>query len=238
METILQQTIHVFDGKPRFLEEHLRELQRGWFTLLGENLQLDSQKVHGQIEELLIKERCPRGYSSYVRLAIDFRGGVHYSIEGESLYRGYVLRALRPDAVAIRFEVPFAGVATVAAHQTWQTALRIAEQRKVRSVVRMSEDTTLLEADGAPLFAVAARTIYSSRELHSVEGRLAMEAIRRAGYSLRIMALKRSHLPDIEELFYVDHRGVTALRSCDGKLMLSAVAERVAEQLEAIVRKK
>lgn len=238
MKAILQQMIHVCGREVRFLREHLGEVERAWFALFRSSLRLPAEAVEAEIRRLLEREHCSKEYSTYLRLEVDPEGQWCLQIEGDSLYRGYVLRALRPDAVAIRFELPFEGMPTTAAAQTWQTALCMARSRKVHSVVRLSEELTLMAADGVSLFAVAARTVYVSHEPRGVEGRLAREAIRRAGYSLEIMPLKRDHLPDIEELFYVDHRGVTALGSCDGKPMMAAVAARVAEQMEAIVRKK
>jgi hypothetical protein len=237
MEPIIRQMLHIRGREVRFLGEHLREVERAWFALFRRDLHLEEPTIRREIEQLLDRERCSKEFSTYLRLDLDSEAKWHLALEGDSLYRGYVLRALRPEAVTIRFDLPFEGLPTVAAAQTWQTARCMAESRKVRSVVRMSEDLTLLEADGVPLFAVAGRTVYTSRELRGVEGRLAREAIRRAGYRFEVIPLKRDHLPDIEELFYVDHRGVSALQSCDGKWMLAAVAARVAEELEAVVRK-
>lgn len=234
---MIEQTIHIYGRRARFLKEHLREAERGRKLLFGGQLQLDIEAVERQICTLLDEGRYPLEGSSYVRLQVAADGSWSCSVEGDSLYRGYVLRALRPDAVTIRFSLPFEGISTTAARAVWQTARAMAEARKVRSVVRLDEEMTLCEADGAPLFAVAGRTIYTSHELQGVEGALAREAIRRAGYPLEILKLKRDHLPRIEELFYVDYRGVTALKSCDGKLLLSAVAERVARQMESLVAK-
>lgn len=232
METIIRQIIHVRGREPRFLSEHLGELERAWYALFRRQLKLDRAEVRQALLTLLDRERYPIEGSAYVALEVAADGGWHLHPEGDSLYRGYVLRALRPEAVTIRFDLPFDGLPTAAAALTWQTARRMAEQRRAGAVVRLSADLTLLEADGMPLFAVAARTVYTSREVQGVEGRLALEAIRRAGYPLQIMPLKRDHLADIEELFYVDHRGVTALSSCDGKPMMAAVAACVAEELE------
>lgn len=234
---MVEQTIHIRGREVRLLKEHLREAERGWSLLFGGQLRLDIVAVERQICALLDEGRYPLEGSSYVRLQVTADGSWSCSVEGESLYRGYVLRALRPDAVTIRFAHPFEGIQTTAARAVWQTARAMAEARKVRSVVRLDDEMTLREADGAPLFAVAGRTVYTSQEPQGVEGGLAREAIRRAGYPLEILKLKRDHLPRIEELFYVDFRGVTALKSCDGKLLLSAVAERVARQMESIFTK-
>ena len=54
---------------------------------------------------------------------------------------------------------------------------------------------------------------------------------------LRREALRRSDLPRIEELFYVDHRGITALAHCDGMPLMTLRAEQLAEALEQRFRK-
>ena len=45
-------------------------------------------------------------------------------------------------------------------------------------------------------------------------------------------------MPRAEELFYADHRGITALSRCDGQPLMILVAERVAEALEGLFPKK
>ena len=71
-----------------------------------------------------------------------------------------------------------------------------------------------------------------------VERTLAVRAVRAAGLELRETAFGRRELPQIEELFWVDHRGVTALSRCDGQPLMSLFAERVAEAMESLFPKK
>ena len=96
----------------------------------------------------------------------------------------------------------------------------------------------LRTADGAPLFAVRGHTVYTAPAPASVEGCLAREAVRAAGLTLREEPLRRRELPRAEELFYADHRGITALSRCDGQPLMTLVAERVAEALEGLFPKK
>ena len=115
---------------------------------------------------------------------------------------------------------------------------RLAALRGAAAAVRCDAEERLLTADGAPLFAVRGHTVYTAPAPASVEGCLAREAVRAAGLTLREEPLRRRELPRAEELFYADHRGITALSRCDGQPLMTLVAERVAEALEGLFPKK
>ncbi len=66
----------------------------------------------------------------------------------------------------------------------------------------------------------------------SVELETAIHAIRTAGLTLREEPVRQSELDRYDELFYVDHRGVTALAHCDGTAYMSLAAERIAAAME------
>ena len=104
--------------------------------------------------------------------------------------------------------------------------------------MRCDAEERLLTADGAPLFTVRGHTVYTAPAPASVEGCLVREAVRAAGLTLREEPLQRRELPRAEELFYADHRGITALSRCDGQPLMTLVAERVAEALEGLFPKK
>jgi len=48
---------------------------------------------------------------------------------------------------------------------------------------------------------------------------------------------KSADLPRMDELFFIDHRGVTALAHCDGHPCMAILAERVAQSLGGLFPK-
>lgn len=230
----LHQIIHVAGRTPRLMKEHLQELKGAFHTLCRGDLECGEAELREAILQALDRGRYPLDCSSYVSLYAEFTGRWWVEVEQEFLYRGYVLRALRPEAMVLRFDVPFEGVGSVAADEAWHMAHEIAFARGVRSVVRANSEGWLCEGDGAPLFAAVGRRLYTSQKPRGVEGRLAVEAIRRAGYPLAIEPFTLKDLPSIDELFYLDHRGVTALSACEKKVMMASMAERVARSCEAL----
>lgn len=231
------QTIHTLDRRPRLLREHLAEIDRAMQSLYSTRFRVEVQEVEQAITTLLERERYPLDRSVGVVMAATASEEWQLEAVGEALYQGYVLRALRPEACTLRFDLPFEGLSTSASEAAWQLAHTVARQRDVGSVVRINREGVLCEGDGSPLYAAVGRTLYTSTRHQGVEAMLAAEAIRRAGYTWKVEPLREEYLPQIEELFYVDYRGITALGSCNKKLMMSAMAERVAVAMESIFRK-
>ena len=93
-------------------------------------------------------------------------------------------------------------------------------------------------ADDAPLLGISGHTVRITPGLASVERQLAAEAVRATGLELREEPFGRNDLPHLDELFFVDHRGVTALSHCDGQPLMTLLSERIAEALEGLFPKK
>lgn len=236
-EPLLIQTVHVFGRRPRLLHAHLDRLERSREELFGIRSHLDGEEIARRIVRLLDEGRYPADRSAYVRLELRNDGTLDLRPEAGSLYRGYVLRALHPAACSLRFDIPFSPHPTSAAEAAWATAREMAAARGLRSVVRIDRSGRRAEADGATLFTVRDRTLFTAAEPDDATGRLAVEAIRRAGYPLRTEPDDSRQAPFPDELFYVDHRGVTALERCDGRLLMAVIAARVAGEMERLGEK-
>lgn len=234
MSPFLYQIVHVAGRSPRYLSRHLEQLLDDAQRLYGRRWPLDVRQIEGEILSRLDAENYPKDRSTALRLELTPEGELRYHFVGDPLYWGYVLRVLRPVGYLRSFTLPWEGLCSSAERAAW----RLAESTIPRGVViRCNEQGEILEADGAPLFALYGRTIYTSREPRGVYGELAREAIRRAGYSLRIEPVAVEHLSLLDELFYLDHRGVTSLERYEGgKLLMTAVAKRIAEEMERLAR--
>lgn len=103
--------------------------------------------------------------------------------------------------------------------------------------VRCDGDGIVRTADDAPLFAVRGKTAFVSPAEACVERELGLRAVEAAGLELEERPVMRGELPGFDELFYVDHRGVTALAHCDGHPCMAILAERVAQSLGGLFPK-
>ena len=68
----------------------------------------------------------------------------------------------------------------------------------------------------------------------SIGRSLAVRSIRAAGLELAASPVGRDDLPRMDELFFIDHRGVTALSRCDGQPYMAIFAERIAGALRGL----
>ena len=231
-ESVLYQIVHLARGRARNVGAHAALLDAASRALFRRPYRPDLQALATRIERCAAAEHYPTGVSGFIRIELNAEGEEILRPEGISLYDGYALRSLHPDAATLRYEPLCPDLPTSTRETTERLAAQVVRSRKADVAIRCDEAGRLLTADNAPLFALHDGTIYHAPTPPSVEAELLCETIRELGMPLRDEALRCSDLPRIEELFYVDHRGITALAHCDGAPLMALRAERLAEALE------
>ena len=235
-ELYLYQTVHLARGRARNAEAHAARLDAASRELFGRGYA--PARLAARIEALAAAERYPTGVSGFVRIELGADGEERLTPAGVSLYDGYALRSLQPEAVTLRYDLPLTEAPTSAREAAAQLARHMAERAGADVAVRCDREGILREADDAPLFAVAGHTVLAAPGTQSVERALAVRAVRAAGLELREEPFGCGELPRIDELFFADHRGITALARCDGQPLMSLIAERIALVMEGLFPKK
>lgn len=235
-ELYLYQTVHLARGRARNVEAHAARLDAASRELFGRGYA--PARLAARIEALAAAERYPTGVSGFVRIELGADGEERLTPAGVSLYDGYALRSLQPEAVTLHYDLPLTEAPTSAREAAAQLARRMAERAGADVAVRCDREGILREADDAPLFAVAGHTVLAAPGTQSVERELAVRAVRTAGLELREESFGCGELPRIDELFFADHRGITALARCDGQPLMSLIAERIALVMEGLFPKK
>lgn len=233
-ELCLYQTIHLCDGRPRLLEAHAARLAEAARLLFGCRYAPDLRRLEERVAAAAKAERYPQSVSAFVRLEVTADGEERLRPDGPSYYHGYALRSLRPDACAVCYELPFGDLPTSAREAAAELARRQAAQAGAETAIRCDREGICRTADEAPLFAVRGQTLFTAPATPSVERDLALRAIRAAKLELHEEPLVREMLAHMDELFYVDHRGVTALAHCEGTPYMALIAERVAKAMEKL----
>lgn len=235
-ELYLYQTVHLARGRARNAEAHAARLDAASRELFGRGYA--PARLAARIEALAAAERYPTGVSGFVRIELGADGEERLTPAGVSLYDGYALRSLQPEAVTLRYDLPLTEAPTSAREAAAQLARHMAERAGADVAVRCDREGILREADDAPLFAVAGHTVLAAPGTQSVERELAVRAVRAAGLELREEPFGCGELPRIDELFFADHRGITALARCNGQPLMSLIAERIALVMEGLFPKK
>lgn len=232
-EFYLYETIHVRRGAPRLVAEHVAALDTASQALFGREYRPDVRRLEERIAALIRAERYPDGVSGFVRLELS-AGGERLVAAGPSFYDGYALRTLTPDAATVEYCLPPLAVGSSAREATTALADRHAGSAGAAIAVRSDRDGVLTEADSAPLFAVRKRELLTSPGAHTAVQSLVLRAA--AHLTITEAPILRDELASYDELFYADHRGVTALAHCDGHPYTSLAAERVAAAMERLFR--
>ena len=167
-----------------------------------------------------------------------------------SLYDGYTLRSLRPAAAVVNYGVPYPEYPTSAREAACMLALqaavtadnraaeadieRAAVRTGVQAVIRCDGEGFVHVCDEAPLFAVKGKKVYTPPAPPSVERELACRAVEAARLPLLELEIGREQLARFDEIFYVDHRGLTSLSACEGQLYAAIITERIARVLNKL----
>lgn len=228
----LYQTVHLHRGRARCLGEHVALLDREARRLFG--TAYAPQRLRERIEELSVAQRYPRELSGFVRIEFTAAGEERLLPIGSSYYDGYALRSLTPDAVSLVYDLPLDEAPTSARETAALLARSMAERAGADVAVRCDGAGRFLSAEDAPLAAVCGHRVLLASGAQGVERALLARAVRAAGLELGEEAFGRTELARIDELFWVDHRGVTALAHCDGQPLMTLVSERIARALEGL----
>lgn len=228
----LCQTVHVAGGRPRLVGAHAALLAEAARTLFGYDYAPDIRLLESRIAAMARTERFPQSVSGFVRIELADDGTERLLPAGLSFYDGYALRSLTPDTRIVRCEIPFADLPTTAREALHSLADRQARLQGGDIALLTDPQGLCRTADNAPLFAVRGNELYTDPTLRSVERDVAAHAVRALGFALHEEPVRGDDLERFDELFYVDHRGVTALAHCGETAYMSLTAERVAAEME------
>lgn len=229
--------VHLSRGRARNVSAHAEVLRRAARTLFGAVYAPDTAALTQRIELLAASQRYPTGVSCFVRIELTADGEERLVGAGTSLYDGYALRSVRPQAVTMCYALPGGDLPTTARELAARQAEWLARAEGAGAVVRCDAEGRLLDAGDAPLFAVRGHTLFAGSDAAGVERDLGLRAAEAARLTLSDEPPTRALLPQLDELFRIDHRGVTAYARCDAQPLMSLLAERIAGALERLFRK-
>lgn len=231
----LIQTIHCHHNQPRLVAEHLTVLTRAAKSLWGFDYRPDVAAITSRIEELLRTERYPATVSAFVRLTLDSSGEEQLLSLGTSLYDGYALRSLRPDCCTLPYRHPFEEPISSSALACDTLAASVACRRGYDAAIRCNDEGVCYAIADAPLFAVRDGELYTSIAPATATAQLLASAAAKRGIPLHITPILVRELSRYDELFVVDHRGITSVAHCNGHPFILLRAERLAAEMERMI---
>ncbi len=228
----IYQTLQVTGGEPRLTSAHLLALGEWASRLFDVDYAPELAAFEQRVKRLVSEERYPDSLSSFVRVEVDTDGEEHLLPAGISLYNGYTLRSITPSAAIIRYDLPFCEGHTSVRESAAQFATLQAQLRGADIAIRSNVKGECVTADDAPLFALRGGWAATSSTREDAEAALTRHIIESEGLQFMPEPLNEENIFDFDELFYIDHRGVTSIGQCNGHIYMSLKAERIARQIE------
>lgn len=225
------QTLMTFGHRALHLGEYLQRLNAASEEVLHREVSLVERDVATLISDFLSKNRYPVAMPASVELRCYLSGEVVLLGGDVSPYPKLGLRLLMPAGVDVSYDVPLSEHHSSVRRAVAEAARTSAESRGAKVAVRFDGEGLARSADDAELFVVKEYTVVMPAAPTSVEGALVCDAIRRAGLQLEVAPLRLEMLDSADEIFYADHRGVTALGSFNGHPLMHILAEKIATYL-------
>lgn len=233
----LYQIVHTLGGAIYHLEEHLKVLFEGYYEIYGTGVKMSQATVQEQITTLLERSRCPKDVSLFIRCELTRSGQIKVSEHERSLYRGYSLRCISPRAAIIEFHMPYIEFPTSVRDEMIEFANAQA-LRKGGDVALRAHNGVIDLINGAQIFAVTPQGLITAADSFTPEHRLAKLAARELEINVIERPIRIGEMPLIDELFYVDHYGVTAIRTCAMQSFMSITASALATRLAALMAER
>lgn len=224
----LYQTIHTLAHHPLYVAEHCRLLEQDFLELYFRPLSLDDRAIEDDIVRLLREGGVTTELSVFVELRIDIDQCYEVVVSGVSLYDGYALRSIQPSAQIVVLDSPFGLFPTSARRAALSFAEDIAVNLGGEIALECGRDSIVRSVGGATLFCVRRGVLIASTTLNRVERDLVIDAAKSMGMVVEEREIHRSDLPDFDEVFGCDHRGVIAISKYSHYRYMSIVAQKIA----------
>lgn len=229
----LYQIVHTLDGRICQLGAHLKILSEAYYEIFNGYLKVDRPLLEVQIKGAMLRSRCPKGVSLFVRIEVDEYGVVTVGESQRSLCKGYTMRTVTPRAVLIEYSMPYIEQPTTLRDSLTQWANQEARRLGGDVALRLHNGRVDL-VNGAQIFGISEnREVTTAKVSYSVEHNAIKEIIRENGLILHDdeQSISVEALQHFEELFYADHNGITALRVCNNRGYMSVTSNTIADLL-------
>ena len=230
----LYQIIHICEGQARFAKGHIAVMQEAVNRLYARPRKLPTQQWIKRLTQTIEQINAPHDTSSFIRMELHPNFELRLVDMGVSLYKGYDLRSIHPNAQTLVYELPEGQISSSAQQLTVELADLVAQREGYDVALQCDRYGQCQSCAGSPIMALKHNRIIAPPHPQHIERFIAMSAIKSLGMDYEERNFREDEIPSFEELFWIDHRGITSLAHCNGVPFLSFAAERIAHKMEEL----
>ena len=235
----LRQLVRTDGARALYVAEHLELLNNYAPQFFGERITVTAQQIVREVDAMLRAERYSLLKSHIIELRIYGASQFSLHVVETSLYDRFGLRAIRPVARIVEESIPLNGAPTGAFAEfvaILRRRVNIAEGGEpIRNTVPVTveRDGCISSIDGATPIAVKGRQIIFAPHVESVEVQRIKEVCARLRRSeVVVREILCEELASLDELMYVDARGITSIIECEGAVYADIIANVLDRAME------
>ena len=160
-----------------------------------------------------------------IELRLYTTGKYNLRVVETSLYKEFTLRVMRPKAILFDSHNSLLTLPT-SAESTTNTLMRLyAYQYGGNIAICVDREGKILSVDGANPVITHGTNIVASNSIPSIYNTQLIERLKKLNnYTLTLRHISTSELSTADELFYADHRGITAVGELQGHYFSDSIA--------------
>ena len=230
-ELSLYQRLRATDGRVMYLNRHL-DILRSYATILLPHTPIPTAS---EIEQICSRLLSRGGYSSssthILELNLWQSGRVRLSVIETSLYKGFDLRVLRPNAAIIE------GCSTALLYPTsaaleCEKLMKIIARQNGCDVALSVQNSSVIAIDNTNPIIVHGTNVTIGNSISSAYTELVVETLKKLPqYNISLSEISLQQVATADELFFADHRGLTAVGSLGGRQYSDTVAYAISKYL-------
>lgn len=230
-ELSLYQRLRATDGRVMYLNRHL-DILRSYAAILLPHTPIPTAS---EIEQMCSRLLSRGGYSSssthILELNLWQSGRVRLSVIETSLYKGFDLRVLRPNAAIIE------GCSTALLYPTsaaleCEKLMKIIARQNGCDVALSVQNSSVIAIDSTNPIIVHGTNVTIGNSITSAYTELVVETLKKLPqYNISLSEISLQQVATADELFFADHRGLTAVGSLGGRQYSDTVAYAISKYL-------
>ena len=230
-ELSLYQRLRATEGHIMHLSRHLDILHSYADILLPQS----PIPTAAEVEQMCQRVLSRGGYSSNSTHILELRlwqsGRVRLSVIETSLYKGFDLRVLRPNAAIIE------GCSTALLYPTsaaleCEKLMKIIARQNGCDVALAVQNGSVIAIDSTNPIVVHGTNVTIGQSITSAYTEFIIEALKKLPqYNISLSEISLQQAASADELFFADHRGLTAIGALGGRQYSDTVAYAIAKYL-------
>lgn len=224
-ELFLYQRMRTTSGSIVSLDSHLKAIEAAAAEIFPHFTLPDKAAVERDCNRLL----CSYGVSTTAVQIVELRvwqsGRYRLHIVENSPYKGFELRVMRPKARVVRGFEQVVALPSSAALAAVELMRHTARRDGYDTAVVVDSENRVISVDGAlPVTVHGTQITVCNSEYYPYNAMIVAALAKLSHYTLVSYPIRLEHLYSADEIFYADHRGITALGSIDDHYLTDSTA--------------